>query len=61
MPKSEIMAITEVKAASLSRWMRDGQALPLGESDRLARVARVTKVARCGASPPRRASTAPTT
>ncbi|CFW63603.1 Uncharacterized conserved protein [Bordetella pertussis] len=45
-PKSEIMAITEVKAASLSRWMRDGQALPLGESDRLARVARVTKVAR---------------
>lgn len=45
-PKAEIMAITEVKAASLSRWMRDGQALPLGESDRLARVARVAKVAR---------------
>ncbi|CRE30419.1 putative toxin-antitoxin system antitoxin component [Bordetella pertussis] len=52
------MAITEVKAASLSRWMRDGQALPLGESDRLARVAAMY---RCGASPPRRASTAPTT
>src|SRR5690348_10577316 len=28
-PKSEIMAITEVKAASLSRWTREGQALPL--------------------------------
>ena len=39
-PKSEIMAITEVKAASLSRWT------PLGESDRLARVARVARVAR---------------
>ncbi|MGE8636542.1 MAG: antitoxin Xre-like helix-turn-helix domain-containing protein, partial [Achromobacter piechaudii] len=37
-PKSEIMAITEVKAASLSRWTREGQMLPLGESDRLARV-----------------------
>jgi putative toxin-antitoxin system antitoxin component (TIGR02293 family) len=45
-PKSEIMAITEVKAASLSRWTREGQALPLGESDRLARVARVVRVAR---------------
>ncbi|AYD64743.1 DUF2384 domain-containing protein [Achromobacter sp. LC458] len=45
-PKSEIMAITEVKAASLSRWTREGQMLPLGESDRLARVARVARVAR---------------
>jgi putative toxin-antitoxin system antitoxin component (TIGR02293 family) len=45
-PKSEIMAITEVKAASLSRWSREGLMLPLGESDRLARVARVARVAR---------------
>ncbi|MGE8612890.1 MAG: antitoxin Xre-like helix-turn-helix domain-containing protein, partial [Achromobacter veterisilvae] len=45
-PKSEIMAITEVKAASLSRWTREGLMLPLGESDRLARVARVVRVAR---------------
>lgn len=45
-PKAEIMAITEVKAASLSRWTREGQMLPLGESDRLARVARVARVAR---------------
>ena len=42
-PKSEIMAITEVKAASLSRWSREGHMLPLGESDRLARVARVAR------------------
>ncbi|OZI74913.1 type II RES/Xre toxin-antitoxin system antitoxin [Bordetella genomosp. 12] len=44
--KAEIMAITEVKAASLSRWHREGQPLPMGESDRLARVARVTRLAR---------------
>lgn len=44
--KAEIMAITEVKPASLSRWSREGQPMPLGESDRLARVARVTRVAR---------------
>ncbi|KAG1374796.1 hypothetical protein G6F60_015479 [Rhizopus arrhizus] len=33
-PKSEIMAITEVKAASLSRWTREGQMLPLGAGQR---------------------------
>lgn len=43
--KKEVMHIMDVKAASLSRWIKEDKPLPPGESDRVARLARVTAFA----------------